>query len=60
MVRADGAVLWQKRELVTSVNKQTPAHTLEEYLQNPQLLRKAFTVAAQIVCDGLMTHMRQD
>lgn len=60
LVRADGSVLWQKQVLVTSLNKQTPAHTLEEYLQNPQLLREAITVAAQIVSDELMKHMRQD
>ena len=58
LTRTDGTVLWQKHDSVTHLNGETPSFTLEEYLQNPQLIREACTVAAKIVVRGLVKHMR--
>jgi hypothetical protein len=60
LTRKDGTVLWKSHDHVSPLNGQTPAHTLEEYLQNPQYMREAFTIAAKIVSEGLVKHMRQD
>lgn len=60
LVRTDGTVLWQQYNYVGNMSGQTPAHTLEEYLRNPQFIREAITVAAQIVSDGLVKHIQQD
>lgn len=60
LARKDGTVLWEKNDFVANLNEQTPAHTLEEYLQNPQFIREAFTVAAKIVSDELIEHMRMN
>jgi hypothetical protein len=58
LTRTDGTVLWKKDEHVTNRNEQTPDHTLEEYLQNSQITREAFTVAAKIVASGLVSDLR--
>jgi hypothetical protein len=60
LTRTDGTVLWKKYDDVTNRNKETPDHTLEEYLQNPQFMREAFTVAAKIVAGGLVRNLRGD
>ena len=49
LVAPDGSVLWKKYDYVTNVNGKTPSHTLEEYLNDPELIREAFITASQIV-----------
>lgn len=58
LVRTDGTIIWKKSSYVINATKQTPSHTLEEYLQNPQLMREAFTVAAKIASAELVKHMQ--
>ena len=58
--RTDGTILSKKDEGVGNRTKQSPGHTLEEYVQNPQLMREAFTVAAKIVAGGLVRNLRGD
>jgi hypothetical protein len=57
LVRADGSVLWQKLEISTN-ESQTQAHTIEEYLRNPQLIREAFNTSAKIISEGLVKDIR--
>jgi hypothetical protein len=59
LVRADGSVLWQKLEIATN-ESQTQAHTIEEYLRNPQLIREAFNSSAKIISDRSVNEMRQE
>jgi len=33
---------------------------LEEYVEKPQLIREAFTVAAKVASNALVKHMRQE
>ena len=57
--RTDGTVVWQKYEYVTPLSKEnSEGHTLEEYLANPELLRKAFTSASGIVSRMLIADYR--
>jgi hypothetical protein len=60
LVRTDGTVIWQQSDSVTNLTGQTPLHTLKEYLENPEFIREAFTVAAKIVSNGLVKKMGQD
>ncbi len=57
LVHPDGSVLWKKYDYVTNLNDNTPSHTLEEYFNNPELMREAFSAASQIVVTGLIDHM---
>jgi hypothetical protein len=57
LVRTNGTVLWQKLAIATNEN-QTPAHSVEEYLKNPQLIREAFNTTAKIISEGLVKDMR--
>ena len=59
-VRTDGTVLWQQYVLVASGDEQTPRHILEEYVEKPQLIREAYIVAAKVVSNALVKHMRQE
>lgn len=57
--RTDGTVVWQKYEYVTPLNKENgEGHTLEEYLANPEFLRKVFTSASGIVSRMLVANYR--
>ncbi len=58
LVRADGSVLWQRYEYVTNLSDKTPSQTLEEYLEKPELIRDAFTIASKLVVADLVKHMR--
>ena len=53
----DGSVLWKKYDYVSNLNRKTPSHTLEEYLNDPELIREAFNTASQIVVSSLIDHM---
>ncbi len=57
LVKADGSVLWERYAYVTNLNNQTPSHTLDEYLEHPELIREAFTVAARLVIGELVKDM---
>jgi hypothetical protein len=53
MTRADGTVLWKDTDFLTALNSDNKeGHTIEEYLKDPELIRKAFTSGGD-----LTTHM---
>lgn len=58
MIDSTGRVLWKKYSYVTALNKQTPSHTLKEYLEKPELLREGFTVATDTVVSDLIDDLR--
>lgn len=57
LVNSDRSVLWKKYNYITNLNSKTPSHTLEEYLNDPELIREAFNNASQIMVSGLIDHM---
>lgn len=57
IVKPDGSVIWRKYDFVTPLGGETPSHTIEEYISNPELIREAFNVASKIVVSGLVGHM---
>lgn len=58
LVAADGTILWRKRSMYLPLFKRTAhAHTLEEYLNEPKLLREAFEDAAEKVTRKLVNHL---
>ena len=68
LVRHDGILVWKDAWGAVSVKVKLPritylgrddAHLFEEYLNNPQLLRGAFTVAAQAVARGLVANLNR-
>jgi hypothetical protein len=59
LVRTNGTVLWKKYDYAAGQN-QAFLHTLEEYLQNPQLIREAIIICAKIVSDRLVKDMKQE
>ena len=46
LVRKDGSVVWQRHEYITSMNGGTPKHSIEEYLETPELIRQGFESVA--------------
>jgi hypothetical protein len=58
LLRADGSVVWQKYEYITNLNGQTPSHTLDEYLTNPEVIGEVFAVASKIVTAELGQSIR--
>lgn len=56
LAKPDGSILWEKQRGVFAKGG-TPSHTLEEYLENSELLREAFTIAAQIVVTDFIKDM---
>lgn len=60
LVQANGTVLWERVDYVTAFHDQTPRYTLEEYLQNPQYIREAFTACAKIVSQGLVNDIKKE
>ena len=60
LVNLNGTVLWQKYDYITAFNDQTPEHTIEEYLRNPQLIREAFDTSAKIISEGLVKDIRME
>jgi hypothetical protein len=60
LVNLNGTVFWQKYDYITAFNDQTPEHTIEEYLQNPQLIHEAFNTSAKIISEGLVKDIRLD
>ena len=53
-----GKVLWQRKELTHNLNDHTPAYDYEAYIEDPEKLREAFTVAAKLAVADLMKHLR--
>jgi hypothetical protein len=58
LVNLDGTIFWQKYDYITAFNDQTPEHTIEEYLRNPQLIQEAFNTSAKIISEGLVKDIR--
>jgi hypothetical protein len=57
--RPDGTIVWQKYQYVTPLKKENDeGHTLEEYVANPELLRKVFDTASGIVSRMLIADYR--
>ena len=53
MTRPDGTVLWKDTDYVTALNGENKeGHTIEDYLKDPELIRKSFTSGSDLV-----THM---
>lgn len=59
LVRSDGSVLWKEYEYISNLSGKTPSHSLKEYLNNPTLIREAFTIAAQRVAVDLIEHLKE-
>jgi len=58
MKDSTGRVWWKKYSYVTALNKQTPSHTLQEYLEKPELIREGFTVATDTVVNDLINDLQ--
>lgn len=55
LVSADGKVLWQKNDYVTALHERnTTGAEPSAYISDPELLRQAFSKAAEIVCQSLV------
>ena len=58
MTKADGTVLWQATDYVTALNGENKeGHTIEDYLKDPELIRKSFTSGTDIVSRMLVTDL---
>ena len=58
MKKADGTVLWQAVDFVTALNGENKeGHTIEEYLKDPELIRKSFTSGSDIVTRMLVSDL---
>ncbi len=50
MTKADGTVLWKDTDFVTALNSDNKeGHTIEDYLKDPELIRKSFTSGSDLV-----------
>ena len=58
MTRPGGSVIWKKYAYVTNIGDQTPSYTIGELVTDPERIRQAFQVSAQIVAADLVHHMQ--
>ena len=54
LVKSDGSVLWEKYEFISNLSKKTPSYSLENYFDNPELIREVFTIASQSIVADLI------
>lgn len=58
--KPDGSVAWQKTDFVTPLNDANkPGYEFAEYVQNPELLRQAFTNVSRIVSQMLVKELAE-
>lgn len=58
MTKADGTVLWKDTDYVTALNGDNKdGHTIEDYLKDPELIRKSFTSGSDLVGHMLATNL---
>lgn len=57
LINSDGIIVWRKLAGISHISKVTPSHTLVEYINNPEYIRKAFSIASQIVAEILVNDM---
>jgi len=59
LVKPDGTIIWQKSEYVTPLNSDnSQGYKLEEYTNDPQKLRTAFSTASKIVIKMFLSNMQ--
>lgn len=58
MARPDGSIIWKKYAYVTNLSDETPSYTIGEFVTDPERIRQAFQVSAQIVAADLLRHMQ--
>jgi hypothetical protein len=59
LLKPDGTLVWREYDYITALNKKTPSHPPEEYLNQPKLIREAFTVASQIVVETFIKALQR-
>ena len=59
LTSSDDSVLWRRYAFV-GPNDKVPMNTLEEYLQEPELMKIALSLASEIVTDDLIEHMKKN
>ena len=58
LTKADGTVLWKHTDFVTALNSENKeGHTIEDYLKDPELIRRAFTSGTDLVVRTLATDL---
>lgn len=58
LTKADGTVLWKDTDFVTALNSENKeGHTIEDYLKDPELIRRAFTSGTDLVVRTLATDL---
>ncbi len=58
MTGSGGSIIWKKYAYVTNMGDQTPSYTIGELVSDPERIRQAFQVSAQIVAADLVRHMQ--
>ena len=58
MKKPDGTIVWQATDFVSPLNSDNKeGHTIEEYLTDPELLRKAYTNGSDLVARMLVSDL---
>jgi len=55
--RPDGTVIWEDNENVSASADETPSHSFDDYMSDPERLRDAWQQAAQIVVAEMLERM---
>ena len=58
MTASGSSVIWKKYAYVTNMGDRTPSYTIGELVADPERIRQAFQVSAQIVAADLVRHMQ--
>ncbi|MFO8091105.1 MAG: hypothetical protein R6U13_14800 [Desulfatiglandaceae bacterium] len=58
LLSGTGKIIWEKYEQVTNLSRETPTYTAENLIRNPELLREAFTSAADVISERFVNDIR--
>ena len=60
LARSYGDLVWKDRGYTHYLSSKTPSHTIEEYLNNPALIKETIEIAAQLAVDDLIKSLRKE
>ena len=60
LVRSNGKLVWKGRGYAHYLSGKTPSRTIEEYLNDPGLIREAIAVASQIAVEELVKSLLKE
>jgi len=60
LTKSYGNLVWKDRGYTHYISSKTPSHTIEEYLNNPELIRETIEIASQVAVEELVRSLLKE